>query len=171
MRVYIGIPAVNLKNNYLKLKRRHSSLDIDWLHPDDLHITLIPPFNTKDITNEIKKLQDFSGKFQTTQVNLSEIESKSGFIWAFSPINEDLQKIKTALEKVFQSNSRSIYGKNESEFIPHVTLARFKNIKTPIETQKVNWKLKTDKIALYESLPYTTKSIGRYHIISQINLI
>ncbi|MFH1648699.1 MAG: 2'-5' RNA ligase family protein [Patescibacteria group bacterium] len=170
MRLYIGIPAIELKNPYLQFKKNNLDIPIDWFHPDDLHITLIPPFSTENKRGEIRKLGIFANKFKSINIALPEVESKKSFVWAFGPPNNGLQEIKDELEKHFKSEKTLMYKERTEEFIPHVTLARYKNMKEPIKKRSVGWNFKAEKIALYESVPLTTRRDKGYRILSEIKL-
>lgn len=170
MRLYIGIPATKLKNLYLQFKESNLDIPIDWFHPDDLHITLIPPFSTENKQDEIRKLGIFTNKFKSINVSLPEVESKKSFVWAFGPPSNSLQEIKNELKKRFKSKRTLMYKEGAEEFIPHVTLARYKNMKEPINKRSVGWNFKAEKIALYESVPLATRRDKRYKILSEIKL-
>jgi len=155
MRVFIGIPATRLKSEYLSLKDRNKDIRVSWLPPDDLHITLIPPWKTENMKEEITKLKIFKNILKPTSVNFNIIEKRKNLIWTTGPSNKKLGKIKKSLEKVFLNNRK------DRELIPHITLAR--KIERYFPSQRVDWKLEVNKIALYESI--TNSKNKRYKIL------
>lgn len=160
MRVFIGISATKLKSEYLSLKDKNKGMKVNWLHPDDLHITLIPPWKTENVEEEISKLKIFKNILKPTSVNFNIIEKRKNLIWATGPPNKKLEKIKRSLEKVFLNNRKN------RELIPHITLAR--KVERYFPSQQINWKLKIKEIALYKSI--TKFKDKRYKILHIIKL-
>jgi 2'-5' RNA ligase len=137
MRVFIGIKiGEELQKKILEWEKYYKNLPVRWLAPENLHITLIPPWEENIIEKAKGKLESIKkGKFEIVFDKIS-----------FGPDSR---------------YPRLIWAEGN---LFHLTLARFdpKKFKDfPIKklNEKVDWQEKVSEVCLFQSFPNSVYKI------------
>ncbi len=176
-RVFIALPiSEKLKKKVLKFQKDYSALPVRWLQPDNVHITIVPPWEVKD-TKDLKKVfKEFEGNIKCLK-DLSSIDIKyklirfgpdpkrPRLIWAEGNSLEILPKLKKELTKKLGLELE------KRPFKLHITLARFsqsdfKDFPQKRIRQTTNWTDSINSICLLESK--LTKQGARYKKLAEI---
>lgn len=173
MRIFVGI-----KIDSSLLKRISDweysykiGFPVRFIDVRNLHITLIPPWieeksNIKSIISGINlTLTDIRPFFiEFSKIKLGPDKKKPCLIWAEGKNNTEILNLKKTIEK-------SINIKPEKrKFKLHLTLAKFRNIKSDIKKlcQNVKWRQNVKSFCLFESI---LSSEGAYYrIIKEFKL-
>lgn len=128
---------------------------IRWALEKNIHITLIPPWETDNIGELKEKLDKISDsdKFNIrfNKISFGANQHNPQLIWATGVISKPLLNLKDLLEKEFNRPF-------ESRFVPHITIARFNpryfsSFKIKNIDKKINWRQKVNAIEIFESYP------------------
>lgn len=156
-RLFIGIKASLELQQYVVLwQREHAGIHdtIRWIKPDNLHVTLIPPWN--DNPEEVqKKLETFQNNGSPFEILLQRVSfgprpKHFRFIWATGQTPRTLIDLRDELEK-------HLFGKQLlRKLTVHVTLARFKpelfpQFSTKQLEERVGWKQTVTEVTLFAS--------------------
>jgi 2'-5' RNA ligase len=124
-RVFLGIVlSQEAKQRIQDLQKKHQDLPVKWTNLDDLHITLVPPFCTIEIEKLINVLNSYkfpkAFEIKSKLISYGPNKKNPRLIWLEIEKNEDLYNLK---KEIYKSLSLKL---SNQEFIPHITLARFK---------------------------------------------
>lgn len=141
MRIFVAVKAPRQIAEAVDAIKKDLDLDVRWMPPENLHITLIPPFEADDamMADTIGKLEEIdinrcSAVF--TSVSFGPSQKEPRLIWMTAEPSEGLAKLKTDIEK------RSGVNVAKKLFIPHITIARFKPEKFSLfKTKELNTKI------------------------------
>lgn len=156
-RIFIGIkssPAFQAEAE--KWRGGLAALPVRWIPPENLHLTLVPPWQEADVDASIMRVRQamrgltpFDLLF--TRVLYGPTREEPRLIWAEAEPSEALSECKRRLDAAF--------GTGESrEHRPHVTLARFKSedfhtFPTKDLDEKVNWLERVEALTFFSSRP------------------
>lgn len=145
MRIFVALPiSEKLQKEVEKFQELYPDLKVRWLDGKNFHITLIPPWEEKNI-DKIKSILKLSEN-KTGPIVTDFIRVFFGpnlynprLIWAIGKAPEQIIKLKKDLENMLKMPSE------RNDFLLHLTLARFKpeNFQFfPIKKidDKINWK-------------------------------
>lgn len=157
-RIFIAIKmSQKIQQEAEKWKAEFLNLPVRWIPADNLHITLIPPWdedeeNIEIIANALEKIQ---GKISPFEIRFNNITYGPNpfsprLIWAEGRAAEDLIKLQREVENL-------LYVKLDRKFKLHLTLARFRqedyvNFAIKNLNEKIDWIEKVDSICLIESI-------------------
>jgi RNA 2',3'-cyclic 3'-phosphodiesterase len=140
----------------------NSNLPANFIKPQNLHLTLVPPWQIEDPAPIIEKLQNF--EFKKNKVQLTQIVQTKKVIWAQAETNPELATLKNQLTNLSQRKA------DPRPFLPHVTLARLQKLsRDNFTSQPVAWTFTASNITLYESSLHTPGL--DYRILAQTILI
>lgn len=155
MRVFVGIPVSSeIQSRITTWRESYSSLkNIRWIANHNLHITLIPPWNTPDLEKDIKNLPSlipfppFSITLETMSIGPSK---KPHLIWQSIADSNKLRKLRIYLYRLLEKPV------DTRPFSPHLTLARFRFTHSTIFSQlnfpqKYSWSMPVEKVVFYQS--------------------
>ena len=155
-RVFIGIQVTDeLADLCVQLQQEFADLPGRFTPREDLHLTLVPPFEMEDqrqVDTLIKTILQSSSPFELRleNVDYAPTPHQPRLAWVeCKPLNE-LVELRRALVEGFEYQDRY-------DFRPHITLARFKDqdrdlLKTrPIE-RVVDRSMDVTSVALFESV-------------------
>lgn len=168
-RLFVGIAiSEKLQQEIFKWRNVYMELlPIRWTKPENLHITLIPPWQDypNTVISKLKSLKNIC----PFKVNFSDITTgpklkRPRLIWAFGKADSSILKLKSSLEEVLEQK------KKEENFFMHITLAKISlPRKCPFEIkelqEKINWEEIIDTVTLYES--HLLKNGSQYDILYQ----
>lgn len=134
-------------------KNQILNTQIRFIEPKNLHITLVPPWETDDWQIESQKLKVV--KFQPFEIRFERMEfgpdqNRPRMIWASGSAGEEIKELKKLIEIGLGKTAES------REFRLHCTLARLKtadksaryNTRLP---QSIDWRQEVASFVLYQS--------------------
>lgn len=155
MRVFIGIKAnQELQEKIFNWQEVRKDLSVRFIKPENLHITLIPPWYEKKINHLVNYLNSFITTLSPFELTFNRIlfapSDRPRLIWTEGIYSPPMKKLRSELEKHLKTR------KERRQLIPHITIARFKNgdfssLKNNLETEEIKWFMKVSIITLFES--------------------
>lgn len=155
MRVFIGIKASEeLQTKILDWQEAHKNLSVRFVKPENLHITLLPPWYRANINHLVKYLNSFKTTLEPFELEFNRIlfapKNRPRLIWTEGIYSPPMKKLRNELEKHLKTR------KERRQLIPHITIARFKteafaSLKNSLDTEDIEWFMKVSKITLFES--------------------
>lgn len=156
-RVFIGLKlSPDWAAFGFKLQSQWNVLPAKWVNTEDLHLTLLPPWEMKveDESKVVGKIKEGLTGTQPFEIRLKTLElgpeaKNPRFIWILCTNPPELFKLKMDLEVIFGS-------KEEFDFLPHITLGRIgKKDQKVWENKRVrqvlNQPMRVNSIELFES--------------------
>jgi len=134
-----------------------TKIKFPWLSIKNLHLTMIflGYLNYEDYLKlkEIFKNLDWRKRIE---IKIKKIDygppGHKRMIWLYLEKNQDLENLKKLIEEKIQEDQIP-YHYEEREFLPHINLARLKNVKYLHEIkEELNWQVIFDELVLYESI-------------------
>lgn len=138
------------------------------IKPNNLHITLVPPFYTNEPEAVFGKV-DLNKKISPFDIVFDQLSIGSDkyprLVWLRGEAPKDLLALTDLLQTQLGRQ------KEKTEYMLHLTLARFKKGEEPRIDHlplKVNWKMKVQKICLYRS--HLRKGGAEYEVLRSLLL-
>ncbi|BCX14896.1 MAG: RNA 2',3'-cyclic phosphodiesterase [Patescibacteria group bacterium] len=133
-RIFVGIKISEKMLVFIKswIKKNPWLYEQDFrlIKPENLHLTIIPPWYEENVDNVILKVEDRlkNSELKPFKITFDNISTgpntkNSRLIWIKGRPNPDILRIKSFLEKSLGFSSVS------KKFVPHITIARFREIK------------------------------------------
>ncbi|MBN4062095.1 MAG: RNA 2',3'-cyclic phosphodiesterase [Flavobacteriales bacterium] len=154
-RLFVGIPVPKqLASELSQIQKQNTSVaNTRWTPKENLHITVY--FIGNGFENEITtKIQRIAAKNTISELLLKDIclfpEKNPRMIWARFETNKLFSELCLSISNIIHPHKAT-----EWELIPHITLARFKNISNPsfnLETSISNSIIQVEKLVLWESV-------------------
>ena len=173
-RLFIAIRApVELRKEIADWQAR-SNLNVRWLPPGSLHITLIPPFYADEkgleaVKEKCRSRKPGTGPFlvQFNTVSFGPERRNPRLIWASGEAPAELISFKKLLKDKFDNE------KNDKKLRLHLTIARFKpesfrSFKQKKLNEPVDWKGTVSNFSLISSK--LTPAGAIYDVIENIML-
>lgn len=164
-----------LKNNILHWQQQNHHLSVRWVLPENLHITLIPPWEAENTEQIIALLQsslknllptnNFAIKFERLSFGPDGREPR--LIWLKANTPPAMTALKIQLEKLLQQ----LPARNN--YLTHLTIARFRpenlaNFPFKELDQPINWQETINSLVLLESI--LKPSGAEYQILLETKL-
>jgi 2'-5' RNA ligase len=135
-----------------KIKRK-----FPWLPLKNLHLTIIflGYLSYEDYLKLKEIFKNLNWK-KRIEVKIKKIDygppGRKRMIWLYLEKNQDLENLKKLIEEKLQEEQISCHYE-EREFLPHINLARLKNIEDlPEIKEELNWQVIFNELVLYESI-------------------
>lgn len=156
-RVFIALSiSQKTQAKVLEVKENFPSLPVRWLDLKNLHITLLPPWNEKEIEVLKEKFVSLSLPFPRLQplrfhtVSFGPNSFQPRLIWAKGTNSSELLSLKTFLEIALEQKAE------RRDFMLHLTLARFRPesfLSFPFRKlyEKIDWEEIVPSLVLFES--------------------
>ncbi len=155
-RVFVGIPIGDeLRNKITNFAEEHSIFPVRWIEGKNLHITLVPPWKEANIDLILKRLETLEGAFSDVYLEFAEVgfgpnERSPRLIWALGNTTPELNDLTKKVNLLLE------FEPPEKDILLHTTLARFRpetfsDFKIKNLKEKINWKMRAEKIILYKS--------------------
>lgn len=154
MRVFVGIPVKNpLLRAIQGWRDNHSDLGVKWVNDENLHITVLTPWETDDVDSARRILRAirFTPFVMTFhRLTLGSNPKQPNLIWATGRPKPEARLLKRTVQEAFT-------GEPTTEFLPHVTIAKFNRRRVPTAIQDldepVKWQQDADELVLYALTP------------------
>lgn len=156
-RLFIAIPASDaLQDRARRIRGKWMDTSLRWVAGRDLHVTLIPPWESRHVGADISRFNAMTLKtapflMQFDRIGFGPNDERPWLVWADGSTSASLLDLKHEVETVFEKE------KDRRPFHLHLTLARFEGNALPglkrkkIEEQ-IAWRETADSIALMESI-------------------
>jgi RNA 2',3'-cyclic 3'-phosphodiesterase len=157
-RVFIGIPAGEaLCEQVQEFRNQHAGLHVRWIKPENLHLTIIPPWESGKTWEVCDILGQVASCFQKsnavfTSVKPGPVASMPSLIWATGkapPLFADLRDALYTRLPVVSAEQRP--------FLLHMTIARVSHkqlneLSGTMFEISVKWDAAFSRLCLYESI-------------------
>jgi RNA 2',3'-cyclic 3'-phosphodiesterase len=171
-RIFVAVPiSRELQEVILDWEKSFKDLPVRWLAGKDLHVTLIPPWQTDDIDSVLEKLKTVQGKFEPFDIEFNKVTygptlREPRLVWATGKVSKPMIALKDELEKIFPE-----YKLPHDPWTMHLTLARFKPetfSSFPVKNldEYLLWPERVSSIVLMESHPGSN-----YEVLEEIPLV
>lgn len=154
MKLFLGVPAQEKIVYFIQRWREDNKyLDVRWIEDENLHITLLPPWEEKHPEVAIQNLETLGPlsdiPIHFDSISLGSQRQNPNLIWLTGRAPLKLIYTKDRAEEIFQKPHRH-------HFKMHITLARLHKDSIPnLAPQKVSWSGVANSLVLYESLGYS----------------
>jgi len=158
-RVFLALPLSSAGQKKAKIwQQSHASWPVCWLAPENLHLTLVPPFlcPEEDISRVLEKAKQISCQARLKGEKIKFFQVASGPDPAQPRLFWWKGKVTKRVSFWQQELGQNIYSKNFSRpFLPHITLARFSLAQSSSFAylrEDYFWQENIAKVALWESI-------------------
>jgi 2'-5' RNA ligase len=156
-RVFMGLPAGReLAEAAMEFRRAHTGLKVRWIKPENLHLTLVPPWQCLDVDAVCRALREAAAGQSPLEVVFERVSfgpdpRRPRLIWATGKAPAGMPEFAEKLLAVTGAP-----GEQRKSFLLHLTIARFNSLDLKaMETHKlrepVTWTGTLDALCLYES--------------------
>jgi 2'-5' RNA ligase len=155
-KIFIGVKiSENLQKQIILWQKKHENLPVRWLKPENMHLTIIPPWLEKDLEKVKEKMSILARQTRPIKINFEKISFGSDpkhpkLIWLTGK-SPEFKPLRDKWLEFFSVVS------DHREALPHVTIARFamedfKKFDNQNLEEKVDWPEEVRNITLFESL-------------------
>ena len=193
-RIFIAINLPEkVKKTLADYRIQYSHIPARWTKPENLHITLVflGYIRDENLPEVFQKTEEIVQRHSSFEIKFKKItfgpldKKPPRMIWAVGEKNKPLANLQKDLENILLSGSNnqnidkylsSLKNKQETKeknFIPHITLARLKQMEfrrmeeTPEINEDIDINIFVDSIEIMES--YLKKSGPEYIILKSIS--
>lgn len=156
-RVFVGLPAGReLVEAAGEFRRAHAGLKVRWTRPENLHLTLVPPWQCLDVEAVCRALCDEAAWQSPFEVFFEHISfgpdpRRPRLVWATGAAPAGLPEFARSLLA-----ATGAPGEPRKSFLLHLTIARFNSRDLDAMGQRkmrepVAWHGTFDALCLYES--------------------
>jgi len=170
-RVFVALKvAPEIARDLAQMARELERFPVRLIAPDDIHLTLVPPWNETSIPTAVEKLCGVAEKaapfsLAFVHLNYGPQPQRPRLLWAECAAGEELTALHAALLLVFGQN-------DDRPFRPHVTVARIRGNgaavarKQPID-RALSFLQQVETIELMQSPP--AGEVG-YRVLASLRL-
>jgi RNA 2',3'-cyclic 3'-phosphodiesterase len=156
-RVFVGLPAGReLAEAAMEFRRAHAGLKVRWVKPENLHLTMVPPWQCLDVDAVGRALSEAAAgqpPFHVTfeQVSFGPDKRRPRLIWATGTAPAGMPEFAQRLLA-----ATGAPGEPRESFLLHLTIARFNSRDLSAMgarklREPVSWPGTLDALCLYES--------------------
>jgi len=148
-KIFIGVKlSSDLQKKILAWQEKHSDFKVRWLKPENLHLTLVPPWFEENIEEVKEKMSLLKGELRPFILKFDKITigpngKHKRLIWLEGK-GEEYKNLAKKMQKYFSVEDKR-------EILPHVTIARFKSFAQELQ-EKIDWPEEVNNLTLFESL-------------------
>jgi RNA 2',3'-cyclic 3'-phosphodiesterase len=154
-RVFVGLKAVpEIAEKLVRIAQGLERFEVRRVAADDIHLTLVPPWNETSIPDAIAKLGRVAQNFRAFQLTFRHVgygpqPRRPRLLWADCASSDEIAALRMALLQAYGQT-------DERPFKPHVTLARIRAAgpaiarKHPID-QPLSLTQRVESIELFQS--------------------
>ena len=156
-RVFVGMKmAPEIARELVKIAQELKGSDVRLAAADDIHLTLVLPWDEVSTSEAIDKLRLVASKFGTFLLTIQHVgygpdSRRPRLLWAGCEVTDEILALRAALLEVFGQM-------DERPFRPHVTLVRIRSNgraiarKHPVDRQ-LSLTQRVESIELFQSPP------------------
>jgi len=157
-RVFVGLPASrDLAEAAMEFRQSHRELKVRWVKPENLHLTMVPPWPCVDVDAVCRALQDEAARqapFEVTfeRVSFGPDSRRPRLVWATGKAPAGMPEFSGRLLA-----ASGAPGESRKSFLLHLTIARFNlrdygTMGVRKLREQVAWTGALDSLCLYESI-------------------
>lgn len=157
-RVFIGLPAGEaLRESVTAFRQAHERLQVRWIRPENLHVTLVPPWVLRESGPVCEALRAVAAAQPVMPLRFDIVSpgpdpSRPRLIWATGAAPEGLGLLAARLKASFGDGSEA-----RRDFLLHLTIARLNRQEAHSAAvmklhERVEWRSEIDALCLYESI-------------------
>lgn len=157
-RVFVGLPASReLAEAAGEFRRAHTGLKVRWVKPENLHLTMVPPWQCLDVGAVCQALRDEAAQRSPFEVAFERVSfgpdpRRPRLIWATGKAPAGMPEFARSLLA-----ATGAPGEPRKSFLLHLTIARFnshdlKAMEMHKLCEPVEWAGTLDVLCLYESI-------------------
>jgi len=157
-RVFVGLPAGrDLAEAAMEFRQKHRELKVRWVKPENLHLTMVPPWPCADVDAVCHALQGEASRqapFEVTfeRVSFGPDKRRPRLIWATGKAPAAMSGFSRQLHAV-----TGVPDEPRKSFLLHLTIARFNSHDFRAMghrklSESVTWAGTLDVVFLYESI-------------------
>jgi 2'-5' RNA ligase len=171
MRVFVGLKvAPNIAIELARFAKPIEQPSVRLVAPQDIHLTLVPPWHEDSIPPVIDRLRGTAASFDAFDLTFDRVgygpqPRRPRLLWAECVAEESITGLYAALMEAFGRSS-------DRPFKPHVTLARIRSgggavaRKHPVD-QPIALKQRVDTVELFRSPAHGTTG---YQVLASLPL-
>ncbi len=170
-RVFIGLPVpLVLQERVAEFRREHPALPLRWIEPENLHVTLIPPWSCSELEPICETLSLAASHCSPIELSFRSVTSSHGrhkhaLLWATGHALPPLLQLYRELRDLLGD-----LNLEKRNFLMHLTLARFRPQQAGVDgcyrvNLPVEWKAECDRLSLY--LSHLKPSGAEYRVLSE----
>ncbi len=156
-RVFVGLPAGReLVEAAEEFRRAHAGLKVRWVRPENLHLTMVPPWQCLDVAAACEALRDEAARQSPFEVVFERVSfgpdpRRPRLIWATGKAPAGMPEFAQSL-----LTATGAPGEPRESFLQHLTIARFNShdfnaMRAHKLREPVSWPATLDALCLYES--------------------
>lgn len=170
-RVFVGVKmAPDIARELVTIARELKDFDVRLVAADDIHLTLVPPWDEVSTSEAIEKLRPVSARYAAFPLTIQHVgygpdARRPRLLWADCAVTDEIAALRAALLEIFgQTDARP--------FRPHVTLVRLRGNgraiapKHPIDRQ-LSLTQRVESVELFQSPP---PGENGYRVLASIRL-
>ena len=171
-RIFVGLPlSPDLVQAVAAFRSQHSDWAVRWVAPENLHVTLVPPWQEAEVAEVVELLGQvvaFSCVLGFQSLGLGPDPKRPRLVWALGPVPARLVALRQELFTKLNQASEP------RPFRPHLTLARLAGPELSADfadalPQRVFWQMPADKFCLYES--FLKPGGADYRVLAEYRLV
>jgi len=175
-RIFVALNLSDALKNEILDWRKQIKMEKDlirWLKPQNLHITLLPPWYVESIDETTELLESNKNWVRPIKIHFDQIEfgptlNYPRLIWAKGQSPSQILELKNKLEKILNQEPE------KRDYLLHLTVARFrpenfKNFSIKKLGTEISWKDQIESFSLLES--HLSPKGASYEVLLQIPLI
>jgi RNA 2',3'-cyclic 3'-phosphodiesterase len=157
-RVFIAMPAGLVLTEFAAgFRRAHAELNVRWIRPENLHVTMVPPWEVQEPDPVCRALEGIAAAHAPVSVHFDTVSfgpdaRRPKLVWATGTAPAALTELSAGLRSSFGSGAEA-----RRKFLFHLTLARLhrQSISSSGDLMlrgAVVWHGLLDTLCLYESI-------------------
>ena len=125
-RIFIALPISDeLKQTIKQWRKSYADLPVRWLDDKNLHITLVPPWEERDLPKVLAALRKHPTQFgpqtlEFTETGFGPDPDEPRLIWTKGQAPYQLTQLREKIETLL------VRPRTKKDFLQHLTLARFR---------------------------------------------
>lgn len=157
-RVFVALPAgQELVEAAMEFRQAHAGLTVRWVTPENLHLTMVPPWLCADIEAACRVLRDEAARQSPFEIGFDRVsfgpdKRRPRLIWATGKAPAGMPEFARRLHAAIGAP-----GTPRQSFLLHLTIARFSlrdyaAMGSPKLREPVEWRGTLEALCLYESI-------------------
>lgn len=163
-RIFLGLTVPNfIKENVAELQTEFSYLPIKWVPPQNLHITLVPPWKPENFNEDLILFKNLKISPPNEPLKFQKIThvKRGAFLRAEGDSPETIIELADILHQKLNR------PKEKRDFQMHITIARKVSSELQLPDIELNWEFNPESVVMFESLQH--KEGTDYKIIHELS--
>lgn len=171
-RVFVAIlSSAEIRKHVRRWQAGHGELPVRWIPEEDLHVTVVPPWQEGDFEAIAGRLEMLRGKVASFELSFRRIAygpepRRPRLIWAMGETTQGLNDLRMEIFRLLGAEPI------ERSFRPHLTLARLRpkdRSYLPAKLgEEIAWIEKVEAVCLVESILGPERAV--YKVLKEVSL-